>query len=179
MKVKIISIIVIVLILIAWNANAQDSTNHLAEIENIDNFFNNLKKGESSNVMPPTLPMGMPDIEINEDTRMEFNRSMQEFYAYRSSGYQHRRHVFEWQLYSSKIIFYVVIFLVSMGLFFSGVQFYAAYKKNFADPKVTELSASAEGIKVSSSVLGVIILILSLLFFYLYLVYVYPISEIF
>ena len=91
----------------------------------------------------------------------------------------HRREVFEWQLSSSKIIFYVVIFLVLIGVFFSGVQFYAAHKKNFMDDKVTEISASAKGIKVSSSVLGVIILIISLMFFYLYLVYVYPINEIF
>jgi hypothetical protein len=44
---------------------------------------------------------------------------------------------------------------------------------------ITEFEASAKGIKVSSPVLGVIILVISLAFFYLYLVYVYPISEIF
>lgn len=169
----------LILVFISWNVTAQDSTSQLKEIENIDNFFNHIKKAGNSKVTPPTMPLGMPNIEINEQTRMEFNRAMQEFYTYRSSGYEHRRHVFEWQLFSSKIIFYVVVFLVTIGLFFSGVQFYAAYKKNFIDEKVTELSASASGIKVSSSVLGVIILIISLLFFYLYLVYVYPISEIF
>ena len=162
-----------------WNITAQDSTTQSKEIESVDNFFNQIKKEGNSKVLPPIIPLGMPGIEIDEQTRMEYNRSMQEFYAYRSSGYEHRRHVFEWQLFSSKIIFYVVIFLVTIGLFFSGVQFYSAHKKNFVDEKVTEISASASGIKVSSSVLGVILLIISLMFFYLYLVYVYPISEIF
>jgi hypothetical protein len=42
----------------------------------------------------------------------------------------------------------------------------------------TSLEAGAEGIKISSPVLGVIILVISFLFFYLYLVHIYPISEI-
>jgi hypothetical protein len=37
----------------------------------------------------------------------------------------------------------------------------------------------ASGIKVSSPVLGVVILVISLAFFYFYLVYVYPIENIF
>jgi len=41
-----------------------------------------------------------------------------------------------------------------------------------------ELEVSTSGIKVNSSVLGVIILILSIAFFYLYILYVYPIKYI-
>ena len=48
---------------------------------------------------------------------------------------------------------------------------------NVAEPTTT-ISASAKEIRVSSPVLGVIILIISLLFFYLYLIYVFPIEEI-
>jgi uncharacterized membrane protein len=44
---------------------------------------------------------------------------------------------------------------------------------------MTEIQASLQGIKVSSPVLGVIILIISFLFFYLYLVHVYPINDVF
>jgi hypothetical protein len=43
--------------------------------------------------------------------------------------------------------------------------------------EITEIVASVKGIKVSSPILGVIILVVSLLFFYLYLAYVYPIQE--
>lgn len=50
---------------------------------------------------------------------------------------------------------------------------------NPLSPAVTQLEASLQGIRVSSPVLGVIILALSFLFFYLYLKYVYPINEIF
>lgn len=41
-----------------------------------------------------------------------------------------------------------------------------------------ELEVSATGIKVNSSVLGVIILVLSIVFFYFYLLYVYPVKYI-
>jgi hypothetical protein len=42
----------------------------------------------------------------------------------------------------------------------------------------SHLKLSAQGIEVSSSVLGIVILVVSLGFFYLYLVHVYPITEV-
>ncbi|UPL50548.1 hypothetical protein [Hymenobacter sublimis] len=43
---------------------------------------------------------------------------------------------------------------------------------------VTSIEVSATGIKMSSSILGVIILIISLLFFFMYVKFVYPINKI-
>lgn len=111
-------------------------------------------------------------------------------YEYEISAYKHRRKIFDWQLTSSKILFWTVIIIVFIGLFFSGLQFYISLKRqnekqhpslkndhNRAEGKTT-FEATLKGVKVSSSVLGVIILVISLCFFYLYLVYVYPINEI-
>jgi hypothetical protein len=83
-----------------------------------------------------------------------------------------------------RIIFTVVIVLVFAGIGFAAMQFYVGLKRSRtsdAGPRsdITELEASLKGIRVSSPVLGVVILTLSLAFFYLYLAYVYPISEIF
>lgn len=50
--------------------------------------------------------------------------------------------------------------------------------RNLATGLQTTLEAGSGGIKVSSPVLGVIILVISFLFFYLYLVHIYPITEI-
>jgi hypothetical protein len=47
-----------------------------------------------------------------------------------------------------------------------------------ASDVATEIDLSTSSVKVSSPVLGVIILVISLAFFCLYLVYVYPISEV-
>lgn len=84
---------------------------------------------------------------------------------------EHRNNVFEWQYKSSIIIFVMVITIVLFGLIFSGIQFFKSTKQ----PN-SELELSTSGIKVSTSILGVILLIISLAFFYLYLIHVYPIS---
>jgi hypothetical protein len=126
---------------------------------------------------------------------------------YRISGFTHRQQVFEWQLLSSKIIFGVVVCLVVVGVYFSAVQFGRGRDtqrrtgsrpaaggpemdpESPAGPRTaapadaddaTELIVSLkEGLKVKSSVLGIVILALALIFFYLYLVHVYPITEVF
>lgn len=108
----------------------------------------------------------------------------QNYFDYKSFGYAHRRNVFTWQLLSSKIIFFVVIVLVLSGIYFAGLQFFHSLKlsKKGVDLQKlmgSELSASTKEIRVSSPVLGVIILVLSFLFFFLYLKYVYPIHETF
>jgi uncharacterized membrane protein YhaH (DUF805 family) len=104
-----------------------------------------------------------------------------QYYGYMTKGYIHRSNVFTWQLLSSIIIFSVVIFLVFAGIYFAWLQFKASLygKSEDSGQLSTELSASMKEIKVSSPVLGVIILVISLFFFYLYLIYVYPIQEIF
>jgi len=103
-------------------------------------------------------------------------------FRYYQKGLDHRTDVFRWQHISTKIIFVVVLMLVFMGLYFAWVQF----QRDISNSKDTNnqvgehtVELSASGIKVSSPVLGVIILTLSLAFFYLYLVFVYPITEVF
>ncbi len=124
-----------------------------------------------------------------------------DLYDYYKFGLSHRKQAFEWNLLSSKITFWSVILLVFIGIVFAGIQFYIAMiRKHPAtnkkdpgknpepeataanqSPTIEQLNTAMEagpgGIKVSSPVLGVIILVISLLFFYLYLAYVYPIHE--
>ncbi|HEV7705502.1 MAG TPA: hypothetical protein VGO46_14495 [Gemmatimonadaceae bacterium] len=142
---------------------------------------------------------------LDSATAVAYAAALRAYYDYRVTGLAHRRAVFEWQLFSSQIIFWIVIGLVVTGVAFSGIQFRAALEAaraarvhavaRFAStvpaasvPKDaistpislgldSSVEASHDGIKVSSPVLGVIILALSLLFFYLYLNFVYPIQE--
>jgi hypothetical protein len=86
--------------------------------------------------------------------------------------------VFRWQFYSSIVLFTVVNLLVLIGIFFSWLQFRRDLSTPGSEAAETQLAVSTEGIKIQSSILGVIILVISLAFFYLYLVYVYPIQEI-
>ena len=150
------------------------------------------QSAEAKGAAPTMLP-GMP---LDPETRQSAQRALKAYYDYRTQGFEHRRAVFEWQLASSKIIFAIVVFLVGIGVYFSWIQFAASMRpgpgpatgSRGASPgqpeppaggAVTTLEASTSGIKVSSPVLGVILLVISLAFFYLYLVFVYPIEEIF
>jgi hypothetical protein len=142
-------------------------------------------------------------------TRQAYLKSMQRYYEYRSTGYDYRGRVFEWQLTSGKVIFAVVLMVVLAGLVFAAIQFYVSMiiararlhatdvkrrKKDAAEDEAvepisadtdgietlsTKLQISGSGVAVESSVLGVIILTLSLVFFYLYLVFVYPVTNVF
>lgn len=123
-------------------------------------------------------PVMIDPARLDEQGRASQRRALQAYYDYRSEGFDHRRRVFAWQLLSSKIIFLLVVSLVGVGIYFSWLQFRQGFKGGSDADTRTTLEASPSGIKLSSPVLGVIILTLSLLFFYLYLVYVYPIEEI-
>ena len=130
----------------------------------------------SHDLAPAAPPEWLKDPAANS----AFLDAVREYYVYRASGLRYRSRVFEWQLFSSRVIFATVIMLVGSGIVFAAIQFRAGLKRPraAAPDAATEIDLSAGSVKVSSPVLGVIILVISLGFFYLYLVYVYPISEI-
>jgi hypothetical protein len=129
---------------------------------------------DSSGSLAPTIIQ--PEL-LGPDGATTLQAALKAYYQYRITGYEHRQHVFEWQLLSSRIIFVVVIFLVLIGVYFSWLQFSSSLKGAGGEIKETTFEASTAGLKISSPILGVIILAISLAFFYLYLVYIYPISE--
>lgn len=101
-------------------------------------------------------------------------RAYQASLSYYETGLAHRTRVFEWQHYSTIVIFITVLGLVAAGIFFAWLQF-----KRDMTATAQSLELSTSGVKLTSTFLGVVILTLSLAFFYLYLVYVYPIHELF
>ncbi|MFH5833410.1 hypothetical protein ACG2F4_15800 [Halalkalibaculum sp. DA3122] len=173
----------------AQNNAAGDTTPGQAEqVNRILNQMQQEMQGSSAQGIPDSIispPTPGQQQLLNDSTLAMYQQAMYAYYEYRVSGFQHRKEVFAWQLFSTKLIFWSVLFLVLSGIGFSGIQFYKSIKLGpgeGAGPtggSATEFEASAKGIKVTSPVLGIIILVISLAFFYLYLVYVYPISEIF
>ncbi|WP_298432995.1 hypothetical protein [uncultured Jannaschia sp.] len=125
-------------------------------------------------------PDGRPEAprpDVTEPaTAAAYNAAIRRHYDYQGTQLDHRLAVLRWQHLSSQIIFFVVIFVVVLGLYFSWIQFHRTPED--ADPQITTIEASHTGFKISSPVLGVVILALSLGFFYLYLAHVYPITEI-
>lgn len=133
-----------------------------------------------SGSQPLFAPAMIPGELLDAEGQAAMQAAFKAYYDYRTEGFDHRQRVFEWQLLSSRLIFVIVIALVGAGIYFSWLQFRADLKKTdrTGETAASTLEASASGIKVSSPVLGVVILVISLLFFYLYLQYVYPIEEI-
>ncbi len=134
-----------------------------------------------SGVSPPENPAtkGTPVYIVDEQAKESLGAAIYEDYLW---SLKHNRSAYEWQGFSTQVIFYVVILLVFVGVVFSGLQFFKAFRvgNSEASPQTpdyhTELEISTKGVKVSSPVLGIIILAISLAFFYLYLVHVYPIN---
>jgi uncharacterized membrane protein len=122
--------------------------------------------------------------DLTEETAKAYQQTLRAYYDYRRSGYDHRLGVFGWQFITSKIIFFVVLILVFLGIYFAAIQFHSGMLRRRApdqsdESEVTEFVFSLKEFKVRSPVLGVIVLTISLAFFYLYLVYVYPIENVF
>jgi hypothetical protein len=129
----------------------------------------------------PVVPLAPGRVEMAPETAAEYQAALREYYGYFKSGISHRRDVFSWQLFSSRIIFWVVLSLVAAGMYFAAVQFQRGLgrRRAVSADDVTEIAASLGGVKVRSPVLGVVILVISLAFFYLYLRFVYAVTSTF
>ena len=135
-----------------------------------------LEGEEDARPRPPSAtPADVMDPESRELVLERFRRYQQ----HQIAALEHRERLFRWQLRANQISFVVVLVLVFAGLVFSAVQFAHSLRTAGAagDEPVHELSISAKGLTVRSSVIGLIVLALSLGFFYLYLVHVFPLEE--
>jgi hypothetical protein len=183
-------------------AVAEAAKSPQGDVGRIDRLKQSLAaEGKQQPELAPTL---LPKEQLDPETARSMQQSLKAYYDYRSHGFEHRKAVFAWQLLSAKIIFAIVVALVAVGIYFSWIQLSAGMRGKTAPasalpagrpadlpatirgetaapstPAVTTLEASPSGIRVSSPVIGVILLVISLAFFYLYLAYVYPIEEIF
>ena len=145
---------------------------------------NNIKKGISSftpqskfslkNNRTAEVSFSKCSTLVDKEIKIACKRSFLKEFSNYEFELNHRENVLKWQHLSTQIILFVVLVLVSLGLYFAWVQFHS----DTINQEKSELELSVNGVKMSSPVLGVIILTLSLGFFYLYLVYVYPITII-
>lgn len=131
---------------------------------------------EGGNLPELQTPFAPKGVQLNENNQTLQQQAVSEYFHHVIESNAHQLRVFSWQLLSSKIIFAIVIVLVAAGIYFAAVQFHHGMRSGQSANQQTEFEASLKGIKVTSPVLGVIILTISLAFFYLYLVYVYPIE---
>lgn len=158
--------------------------------------------GEPSAHAEPTSPCA--GWEKEKAVRDVCVKAYSEYFLYDANVLGQEQRAFDFELFSTKVILGVVLLLVLSGLLFSALQFaHALYghghpsaassaasseagnngEQRAADvPSTKELSSYVElslsGLKLKSSILGLLLLAVSMGFFYLYLRYVYPIQEI-
>jgi hypothetical protein len=132
-----------------------------------------LPSPEVVDVQPGNGPVAATECSYADaEVKTECLAALRENYLYNVAALQHRRASFEWSLIASEIMFFMVLVMVLAGLVFAAIQFRSSA------PTPTDLEISTTGLKVSSSVLGVVILAMSMAFFYVYTRYVYPIQEV-
>jgi len=132
---------------------------------------------------------------LSEGGLPETPKMLQAREEYTVFAWKNRQDAFAWQSVSTKVIFWIVILVVLFGLYLSSMQFNLAHKtpltktvqtKNgHADKgnpndhiEASTIEVSTSGVKITSSVIGLVILVLSIVFFFLYLKFVYPINEV-
>lgn len=168
----------------AEHDTAEGETGSAATLPSLEERIRRLRGIEAAADEDLALPRAPDPRGLSEDTARQYQQTLQAYYAYRRSGYEHRLAVFEWQFFSTRAIFVVVLVLVFAGIYFAAIQFHHGLRSSDktrqgnADES-TEFVFSLREFKVRSPVLGVIVLTISLAFFYLYLVYVYPIENVF
>ncbi len=131
------------------------------------------------------VPSSVPDL-VDLQTKTKYEESLRASYEYQTYSYYHAKRTFDWQDWSGRIIFWMVMSLVTAGLVSSCIHFYVGLKRPTGSSDkapeskndATEFEATLQGIKLKSSVLGLLILTMSMVFFYMYLRFVYPITNI-
>jgi hypothetical protein len=108
-------------------------------------------------------------------------------FEYKKKALEHRKKSFENNLFESKLIFWIVLSIVVVGILLSiahfavGVWVMARTREKSinegGEAAINTLELSKDSVKITSPVIGLIILTLSLAFFYLYLKEVYPIKP--
>ncbi len=162
MMKQLITLFLMVSSLALW---AQDTSAVDDFFSDVDEQYDNEKKEEARQEVE-TMDAVM---EMTEELIMKQN-------DYAVYSLEHRKKVFNWQLIAGKIIFVFVMLIVLSGLALSYMHFYQGLKSGQETPG-TELEMSTSGVKINSSVIGLVILVLAIAFLYLYLVHVFPINE--
>jgi hypothetical protein len=114
--------------------------------------------------------------------------------AYQSDQFAvmaHRQNAYKWQEHASTVVLILVVLVVVSGVAFSGYQLYKSVNIPKAMPTgaaptpevhsegnlATDFRVSQQGIQITSSVVGIVVLAISLAFLYLFIANVYPINP--
>ena len=91
--------------------------------------------------------------------------------SYQGWSTEHRASAFLWQRYTTVVSFLLIITIIVVGMYLAILEF----RKGRSG--VTTLKFGADGVEISSEIIGLIVLTLSLAFTYIYIDRIYPVNE--
>lgn len=190
--------IVILVIVCSSSAIAQDGFQSPEPSAPSETGGKQAKKPRPPEVIISTLRRANAELEAEVAALQSKHAEAEQRYAIYYFGEYLRRKAeleldaFEWQANASEVLLWVVVLMCLSGVVFSGFQLWRASQPNVVDaanagtensaPKTdvtlqTGLEISASQLKVTSSVVGLIVLVLSLAYLYLFLKDVYTIET--
>lgn len=110
----------------------------------------------------------------NEAYRAQ-NEYTKKYYSYLSQKTDIYIEQFKWQRSASERLLWLVVTVVISGILFSGVQLWRASSTKDLGPE-SSIEIASSKIKITSSVVGLIVLVISIVFFYFFLTEVYTVK---
>ncbi len=135
----------------------------------------NAEKKKCANVIQKVLAQTAPS--ASAELSMAYERAQIEQYEHAIKLMNHTSDVFAWQSTAANVVLGLVVVMVLAGLSFSALQLHKAMQMNVPQ-STTELEISASKIRVTSSVIGIVVLCLSFAFLYVFLHEVFTIKPI-
>ena len=202
-KSALLVLVALISMTFSSNASAQNKADVLSGVKFEQSKKDVEKRDETLSTVPPDpsggssgLPFSCEGISDKNDQEKEVHvaclNALKEHFGYESERLKHRKWVFRFQLIATNISFVIVLVMVGFGLRFAQIQFLREFPTlplaptpagspmttPAHDSSTTDIEISLARIKVSSSILGVIILALAMGFFYLYIQFVFPIQGV-
>lgn len=124
----------------------------------------NGSSGAESHLVPP-------------EVQAAFDKYQVQYYAFLGQQIEVAIENFRWQQRASEVLMWTVLAVVFSGLGFSGYQLYHATRLG-KDPAASEIEVSTNKVRVTSSIVGLVVLFMSIAFLYLFLIEVYRIKPV-
>ncbi|MEO0509031.1 MAG: hypothetical protein AAF065_04105 [Verrucomicrobiota bacterium] len=150
-----------------------------------EDFFSGLieedqRRSEGAAALLQNSPPLVLSDDLN-DLRAEYFRAQYEFYIAKYEHYiwtrKQKQRAHDWQHYGTYVIYLIVVALVGSGLRMAWKQLDKALVTDGNGLATNTLEVSKDGVKISSPVLGLMILAISFAFFYLFIDEVYPLKN--
>lgn len=123
---------------------------------------------------------GLQPIEphaVSPDVQAAFDKYQVQYYAFLGQQTTVAIENFRWQQRASEILMWTVLAVVFCGLAFSGYQLYHATRLG-KDTPASEIEIGADRLRITSSIVGLVVLFMSIAFLYLFLIEVYRIKPV-